>query len=723
MKKLLMTVTLILICLLAASAVSGEEASVWEYEINARGLVIKAYTGNEESVFIPDQIDGYKVSVIGRHAFKDNTTMREITIPSGIVSIDAEAFYGCVALAKVNFNAVNCVVPDIWIHDNKKGGGVFAGAGSASPAGLQVVFGDSVTKVPDRLFMTASSYPYVHVTEAIFSDNVREIGANAFNGCQDLSAITFGEGLQVIDDAAFCGCSSIRSLRFTDALQTLGVSAFENCALLSEITWGSNLGEIGSYAFKGCSSLTSVTFVSPLNTISRQAFADCIALREVTIPETVTHLNAEAFYGCIALTKVNFNAVNCVVPDIWVPDDTKGGGVFAGAGSASPSGLQVIFGDSVTKVPDRLFLTASSYPYAHVTEVIFSESVKEIGANAFNGCQDLIAITFGEGLQVIDDAAFCGCSSIRSLRFTDALQTLGVSAFENCASLNEITWGDNLGEIGSYAFKGCSSLTSVTFISPLNTIGRQAFADCIALREISIPESLTHLNAEAFYGCSGLARISFNAANCVVPDIWVPDDRKGGGVFAGAGSSSPSGLQVVFGDSVTKVPDRLFLTANSYPYAYITETEISASVQEIGSNAFGRCEGLQKVTFFGPDTVAAENAFEGCTNEQFCILAPEGSTVIEMANQNGIRTAIYIPAHSEAQEVTETLADVPGQGTTGSAGTWTCGNGHEGNTGNFCPVCGLPKPVICPGCGYTLDEEHMPNYCPNCGFNLTEGIL
>ena len=26
-------------------------------------------------------------------------------------------------------------------------------------------------------------------------------------------------------------------------------------------------------------------------------------------------------------------------------------------------------------------------------------------------------------------------------------------------------------------------------------------------------------------------------------------------------------------------------------------------------------------------------------------------------------------------------------------GTWTCENGHEGNTGKFCSECGAPKPV------------------------------
>ena len=48
---------------------------------------------------------------------------------------------------------------------------------------------------------------------------------------------------------------------------------------------------------------------------------------------------------------------------------------------------------------------------------------------------------------------------------------------------------------------------------------------------------------------------------------------------------------------------------------------------------------------------------------------------------------------------------------------WTCEVcGHEGNTGNFCPECGAPKPVdpdwTCPVCGH---EGNTGNFCPECG--------
>ena len=54
-------------------------------------------------------------------------------------------------------------------------------------------------------------------------------------------------------------------------------------------------------------------------------------------------------------------------------------------------------------------------------------------------------------------------------------------------------------------------------------------------------------------------------------------------------------------------------------------------------------------------------------------------------------------------------------------GTWTCANGHGGNTGNFCSECGSPKPAEepeplthCPSCNYEFGST-VPKFCPNCG--------
>ena len=57
-------------------------------------------------------------------------------------------------------------------------------------------------------------------------------------------------------------------------------------------------------------------------------------------------------------------------------------------------------------------------------------------------------------------------------------------------------------------------------------------------------------------------------------------------------------------------------------------------------------------------------------------------------------------------------------------GTWTCPNGHEGNTGNFCTVCGEKKPEPAADDGtWTCENGHSGNtgaFCGECGAKKPE---
>ena len=87
---------------------------------------------------------------------------------------------------------------------------------------------------------------------------------------------------------------------------------------------------------------------------------------------------------------------------------------------------------------------------------------------------------------------------------------------------------------------------------------------------------------------------------------------------------------------------------------------------------------------------------------QFCVVDLYGNTLIPYdtynsisLSQDGSLALIYSGnrqytvcrleiAEPEASEAPEAAAD---------DGTWTCENGHSGNTGKFCPECGAPRPA------------------------------
>ena len=61
-------------------------------------LTLSAYTGAEQQIDVPAEVDGRPLTAIGDGAFKNNRTLWNISLPDSITSIGEEAFYGCGSL-------------------------------------------------------------------------------------------------------------------------------------------------------------------------------------------------------------------------------------------------------------------------------------------------------------------------------------------------------------------------------------------------------------------------------------------------------------------------------------------------------------------------------------------------------------------------------------------------------------------------------------------------
>lgn len=620
------------------------EDGLWSYNLTSGGMEIAGYLGSEAEVIIPAAIDDYRVTKIADRAFSNKLTLKSITIPEGITSIGVEAFYGCIALNTINFNAISCTVPEVWIFSGTKGRGVFSGAGSASASGLTVNFGDKVTVVPAYLFDTASVNEYGHtgaayayVTEVNFSDSVTKIASRAFYNCKELQKVTIGNGVQSISPNAFWHCTAMKSLVCGDELTTISDEAFLGCTGLESVTFGKKMDTIGKSAFLGCSSLKELDLTSPITTLGNFAFEKCTSLESVKLPTSLTTLGGAVFCDCTNLSKVYINSPNLKVPSIWSHDDNRSIGLFSGSGSAK--GMAVEFGPDVKKIPTNLFDTAclsgngiSGFDYAHVASVIIPANVTEIGTYAFRSCRDLKELTIGSGVQVIGNEAFYGCTNLESLTLGTATTTINPYAFQKCTALQNIVWNKKLDKIGDYAFSYCSSLKEVNIPTPVTVIGIDAFYNCTALEKVTLPKTLTQLNAAAFRDCEALNELNVYSANMTVPSIWIYDDARGVGVFSGAGTVQ--GINVKFGSTVTKVPARMFATAsrgeygmNGFDYAHVSSVTFANSVTEIGADAFRNCDDLATVKIGkGVQTVGA-NAFYGCSALKSVIIGDAVSTI------------------------------------------------------------------------------------------------
>ena len=80
----------------------SDPAKAYQYSFRQDStLTIEGYTGSEEDLTIPTQLDGHIVRAITTHAF-GRTPMRRLTVPGTISSIPMAAFAGCLALQEVH---------------------------------------------------------------------------------------------------------------------------------------------------------------------------------------------------------------------------------------------------------------------------------------------------------------------------------------------------------------------------------------------------------------------------------------------------------------------------------------------------------------------------------------------------------------------------------------------------------------------------------------------
>lgn len=164
----------------------------------------------------------------------------------------------------------------------------------------------------------------------IFHDNGdMRIGAYAFEGCCSLEQVHIPANNAVISNGAFCNCSGLKTVELPkgvyeieklafygcDHLESISLDevtkiddyAFSGCRKLKEIVLGNNAFSIGQEAFNGCSSARNVN-LGAAKSIGELAFFNCKSIPELTIPYTVGTIGQGAFMRCSSLEKITVDS-------------------------------------------------------------------------------------------------------------------------------------------------------------------------------------------------------------------------------------------------------------------------------------------------------------------------------------------------------------------------------------------------------------------------------
>lgn len=209
----------------------------FEYRIiDGKYVEITRYKGSEETVTIPSTIAGEDVTHIGKGAFENCTSIKNLIIWPYIEVIGENAFKGCTSLEEISISSDNEMI----------GKSAF----------------ENCTSLETVIFWSGEA-----------------IGDNAFKGCTSLEEISIPSDVEIIGKSAFENCTELDELIIWGT-ETIGESAFKGCISLEEISIPSDTKTIGDYAFYGCTELEEVIIWSNETELGKEVFGNCPNLKK-----------------------------------------------------------------------------------------------------------------------------------------------------------------------------------------------------------------------------------------------------------------------------------------------------------------------------------------------------------------------------------------------------------------------------------------------------------
>ncbi len=277
--------------------------------------------------------------------------------------------------------------------------------------------------------------------------------------------------------------------------------------------------------FGTASSIIIPSFIDgyPVTEIGEKLFEDS-SITNVTIPKSIEKIGYNAFANCKYLTSIYFDAKDC---NVYYFRDMMYMNVFLNAGKFSDS-LKVTFGPNVEKVPKGMFEARES-EYAHVTEIVLSDSIKNIGDWAFANCYDLQNVTWGKNIERIESEAFRNCTKLQSITIPECTEYIGLNAFKGCKYLKQINFNAKKckafmmrSSMDEHVFVDAgkySSSLKVIFGNKVEVVPASLFeapeSAYAHITEVIIPKNVKEIGAFAFNNCKDLKKITIKGATTV----------------------------------------------------------------------------------------------------------------------------------------------------------------------------------------------------------------
>lgn len=474
----------------------------------------------------------------------------ELTIPSSVIFIDYDAFYGA-RLTSLTFEEEDSQVKNSQRSTLGETGLVIGGYAFANNYNLETV---------------------------ILPNHIKEISKTSFNYCDNIiyNEDDYGSYLPTSNNQYFA-LVSLKNDEVTTCNPNTQFIVNVGNTNVNKFVVPASVEKIVEEVFINNSNLTTVEFEagSNLKSIGDNAFANT-AISSITLPEGLEHIGTE----CFRKTKL----VNVSIP----------------------SSVKHI-GDRVFQACDLLesckFGENMHFEYIGVGMFINCYKLKEfkvsngfpgIKQNMFRNCSNLSKVTYEDGTELtfIDGRAFENCTSIESFVIPYTVTDLKQKAFYCCTNLSSVTFENdilnkkesNLLFIGNDTFNGCSKITTIDIPNSVMFIKQGAFQDCVELTTITLSDNLKNIADMAFSGCDKLEFVIDEGGK------YLSSHDNQFSVYVGPTDDALNNTDHIINN------DTEFILYDAFAgLSQITEINIPGNVRVIGQRAFQET-GLTSVT-------------------------------------------------------------------------------------------------------------------------------
>ncbi|WP_262503176.1 leucine-rich repeat protein [Xylanibacter ruminicola] len=406
--------------------------------------ILRKYAASSNDVVIPSSVklgEDYTIAIIGKSAFANKNTITSLVIPAGVENIDADVFSACNQLKWIESkivtpidisgknvfanNTATLFIPssnvdayrskgwnflNIFVGEKKEttiDGWTYAYSTGDKKAVLTKVGNVNKNVTIKATFKIGKDeYSVTSIAEAVFkgktniealtlSKNIQNIGANAFDGCNNLISITC-EG----STPPSVGANAFPSYSVTVNVPNDAVTAYKNHDYWKQ--FGNNILGIntsveddpsGQYSTdentheakiwdgsneKGDAVIEEVVTINGsdyrVTAIGDEAYAGNIDLTSIVIPSSINSIGASAFAGCTNLKSITVN----IVTPIALP-------TAAGVRGMTRAGGSSVF-EGVNKETCILYVPAGSVDaYKQAAGWNEFKKIYAIGTTAING--------------------------------------------------------------------------------------------------------------------------------------------------------------------------------------------------------------------------------------------------------------------------------------------------------------------------------------------------